>query len=174
MTDVIANDEVVVDAEVTATPSDAISTDTETLEPRKRGRKPKVEAAAKAETETEVPEEAADSKVEDAKSEIETETEVEDFAEPEELENAETEDATAAELAADDEADNAAIESADDSPKQILLTSRTPLYRGPSKASRISSASGGATIIGKVGEFTKISYVRRGIGVQEGYVILDA
>ena len=172
MTDVIANDEVVVEAEATATPSDATSTDTETPEPRKRGRKPKVEAVEKAEIEAEVPEEAADSKVEDAVSE--TEADVENSAEPEKLENAELEDATAEELVADDEADNAALESADDSPKQILLTSRTPLYRGPSKASRISGASGGATVIGKVGEFTKISYVRRGIGVQEGYVILDA
>ena len=170
MTDAITNDEVVVEAEATATPSDVAEVDTETPTLRKRGRKPKVEAAEEPNTEVEVPKEAAENKVEDAVCE----TASEELAESEELANAELEDTPAAELAADDEADNAALESADDSPKQILLTSRTPLYRGPSKASRISGASGGATVIGKVGEFTKISYVRRGIGVQEGYVILDA
>ena len=65
-------------------------------------------------------------------------------------------------------------ETVEELPQQIILTSRTPLYRGPSKSARIAGASGVAVVLGKVGEFTKIRYVRRGIGVQEGYVILDA
>ena len=55
----------------------------------------------------------------------------------------------------------------------ILLNPKIPLYRSASEDFRISGASGMATILGKEGRFTKITYVRRGIGAQEGYVILD-
>lgn len=55
----------------------------------------------------------------------------------------------------------------------ILLDPKIPLYRSASEDFRISGASGMATVLGKEGKFTKIIYVRRGIGAQEGYVILD-
>lgn len=164
MADTITNEEAVVEALEDTKSSEAVE-EAKVEEPKEEVKEDILEETAPEEGKEEVKlEKAEEVKAADVKVEPEIATE-------DAVGNTET---AAAELAADDEADNAALESADDFPKQILLTSRTPLYRGPSKASRISGASGGATVLGKVGEFTKISYVRRGVGVQEGYVILDA
>lgn len=69
----------------------------------------------------------------------------------------------------DIEAEN--CNTADSEPKlQILLTPSIPLYRGPADKFRIKGASGVATVLGTEGEFTKIEYLRRGLGKQIGYV----
>lgn len=138
----------------------------EAPKPRKRGRKPKVEKAEEAEVE-ESKAEIKEDEVEETKSE-----ETKDEAEPEKLEETAEVADVKAKLEKSCEAPEA--ETVEELPQQIILTNRTPLYRGPSKETRIAGASGRATILGNVGEFTKISYVRRGIGAQEGYVILDA
>lgn len=57
--------------------------------------------------------------------------------------------------------------------KTIILTPQTPLFRGPSESSRIKGGAGVATVLERVGKFAKVSYVRRGIGKQIGYVIIN-
>lgn len=57
--------------------------------------------------------------------------------------------------------------------KTIILTPQTPLFRGLSESSRIKGGAGVATVLERVGKFAKVSYVRRGIGKQIGYVIIN-
>lgn len=185
MTDTVANEETVVETQALEdikSSESAESDETASVEaleeapkPRKRGRKPKAEKAEETKVE-ESKTEVKEDEVEETKS-----AETKDEPEPEKLEEV-TEVAEVAEVVEvvdvqaklEESCEAFETETAEGLPQQIVLTSRTPLYRGPSKSARIAGASGVAVVLGKVGEFTKISYVRRGVGVQEGYVILDA
>ena len=157
--------------------------------PKRRGRPPKVKPQPPIEADTK----EAEAKVETAETKVEAKDEateakaesdsVEAEAAEAKVETAETDSAEADSTS--DSIDNpldaeniteASEEAADcntvDSEQklQILLTPSIPLYRGPADKFRIKGASGVATVLGTEGEFTKIEYLRRGLGKQIGYV----
>ena len=162
--------------------------------PKRRGRPPKakpqppIEADAKESDATEEKAEVVEEKAEAAESEsveseavpenvpVEDDSTSDSIDKPSDTENTSEESeattdvpdtAVAAEL--DDEAAN--CKTVDSAPnRQILLTPSIPLYRGPADKFRIKGASGIATVLGTDGEFTKIEYLRRGLGKQIGYV----
>lgn len=158
-------DETIKDAE-TQEPAVTEEAVEEIPKPKRRGRRPKAEieaeaaaAAAKAAEVAQVAEsvKTQEPEVEEApKVKVAPETKSELTAEPEVVE-------PKIEVPKD-------VKSAS---SQIQITASTPLYRGPGEQFKIRSVTSTAIVLGQVGKFTKIQYVRHGLGVQEGYVILD-
>lgn len=154
-------DEITKDAEIQepAVTEEAVE---EIPKPKRRGRRPKAEIEAEAAAAAEAAEVAEAAKTQEP--EPEAAPEVKDAPEIK----------SEPEAVADVEPKVDAHKVVEPKISQIQITTSTPLYRGPGEQFKIRSVTSTATVLGQVGKFTKIQYVRHGLGVQEGYVILDA